>query len=109
MEKKCVLVSYGERNKVISIPESKRGNDLNYLSQEFKEVFSFGDNVNLLLTFQKFDNDCLDLEENCSLSNKDKIKAVVIPILRDDTPLPSMAGTIMGEVSFMLLILLGTF
>ena len=107
MEKKCVLVSYGERNKVISIPESKRGNDLNYLSQEFKKMFSFGDNVNLLLTFQKFDNDwCeyLDLEENCSLSNKDKIKAVVTPILWDDTPLPSMAGTIMGEVSFMLLI-----
>ena len=104
MEKKCVLVSYGERNKVISIPESKRGN---YLSQEFKKMFSFGDNVNLLLTFQKFDNDwCeyLDLEENCSLSNKDKIKAVVTPILRDDTPLPSMAGTIMGEVSFVLLI-----
>ena len=54
LTKFIVLVSYGERNKVISIPESKRGNDLNYLSQEFKKVFSFGDNVNLLLTFQKF-------------------------------------------------------
>ena len=92
---------------VISIPESKRGNDLNYLSQEFKKVFSFGDKCQPAINFQKFDNDwCehLDLEENCSLSNKDKIKAVVTRILRDDTPLPSMAGTIMGEVSFMLLI-----
>ena len=87
---KCVLVSYGERNKIISIPESKRESDLKYLSHKFKNVFSFGENVNLLITFQKFDRDwCeyLDLEENCCLSNKDKIKAVVTPILKDDTPL----------------------
>ena len=78
--KKTVLVSYLERNKVIRIPESKKENDIDYLAKEFKKVFAFDRNVNILLTFQKFDqdwNEYIDLDDDSVLCNKDKIKAVV--------------------------------
>ena len=80
MDRKSVLVSYGERNKVVSIPQSTGKSDLEFLSKEFKTVFSFGDNVNLLLTFQKFDSEWgeyLDLEDNSTLFHKDKVNAIV--------------------------------
>ena len=107
MDRKSVLVSYGERNKVVSIPQSTGKSDLEFLSKEFKTVFSFGDNVNLLLTFQKFDSEWgeyLDLENNSTLFHKDKVNAIVTPILTDDTPLPSVvpsevAATNTSEVS----------
>ena len=79
--KKTVLVSYLERNKVIRIPESKKENDIDYLAKEFKKAFAFGRNVNILLTFQKFDqdwNEYIDLDDDSVLCNKDNIKAVVI-------------------------------
>ena len=55
--KKEVLVSYLERNKVVSIPVSESADELSYLKKEFNNIVSFGSNVNLLVTFQKFDKD----------------------------------------------------
>ena len=47
------------------IPRSIDGDELSYLTNEFKKAFAFGDNVNLQVTFQKYDPDWgeyIDLE-----------------------------------------------
>ncbi len=80
---KLVLVSYLERNKIIRIPSSIN-DELAYLKKEFKKSFSFGENVNLDITFQKFDSEWdqyIDLESPVVFIDKDKLKAVVTPLL----------------------------
>ena len=85
---KKVLVSYLDRNKIIQIP-SIDSDELVYLKKEFRSNFCFGENVNIDVTFQKFDpdwNDYIDLESPLVLAHKDKLKAIVTPLLRDSTP-----------------------
>ena len=104
--KKEVLVSYLERNKVVSIPVSESADELSYLKKEFNNIFSFGSNVNLLVTFQKFDKDWgeyIDLETPAVLSDKDKLKAVVTPLLVDSTPVQSSLSSIGTEVSIIII------
>lgn len=100
---KQVLVSYLERNKIIRIPTSLECDELSHLTTEFKAAFSFGGNVNIQVTFQKFDNDWgefIDLETPLTLQHKDKLKAVIILILIDNTPVSSTpAGSVADEVS----------
>ncbi len=84
---KVVLVSYLERNKIIRIPHHSRSNELIYLTKEFKKMFLFGENVNLQVTFQKFDVEWeayIDLESPVILFHRDKLKAVVTPLLEDN-------------------------
>ena len=103
--KKEVLVSYLERNKVVSIPVSESADELSYL-KEFNNIFSFGSNVNLLVTFQKFDKDWgeyIDLETPAVLSDKDKLKAVVTPLLVDSTPVQSSLSSVDTEVSIIII------
>ena len=105
--KKEVLVSYLERNKVVSIPVSESADELSYLKKEFNNIFSFGSNVNLLVTFQKFNKDWgeyIDLETPAVLSDKDKLKAVVTPLLVDSTPVQSSLSSIGTEVSTIIII-----
>ena len=93
--RKDVLVSYLESNKVISIPVVKKETDIDYLSGEFKKKFAFGENVNLLLTFQKFDHEWseyVDLDKDGVLCHKDKLKAIVTPVLADETPAASVTS-----------------
>ncbi len=81
-------MSYLDRNKVIQIP-SIDADELVYLKKEFRRNFCFGENVNIDVTFQKFDpdwNDYIDLESPLLLAHKDKLKAIVTPLLRDNTP-----------------------
>ena len=83
MLSKKVLVSYFDRNKVIDIPKNCEG-DVKYVTSEFKRIFSFEDCVNLVVVLQKFDPEWdtyVDLEETDVLENRDKLKAVVMPIL----------------------------
>ena len=104
--KKEVLVSYLERNKVVSIPVSESADELSYLKKEFNNIFSFGSNVNLLVTFQKFDKDWgeyIDLETPAVLSDKDKLKAVVTPLLVDSTPVQSSLSSVGTEVSIIII------
>ena len=64
--KKNILVSYLERQ----ISENIKGYDIDCLS-ELKKVFAFGSNVNILLTFQKVDQDWseyVDLDKDSVLS-----------------------------------------
>lgn len=83
---KSVLVSYLERNKKIEIPDSKsrRLSDVQYIESVFKSVFSFDRNVKLCITLQRFDtewNEFVDLEVGDEINHKDKLKAVVSPLL----------------------------
>ena len=89
-------MSYLDRNKIVNIPSSE-SDELSYLRKKFYNLFSFGSNVNLLVTFQKFDNDWgeyIDLEAPFALCNKDKLKAVVTPLLIDSTPAQSFQSSV---------------
>lgn len=74
--KSVSLVTYLERNK-IKIPVSSK-------KSFARKFFKFESNVNLLITFQCFDgewDEYVDLDEDCALAHKDKLKAVVSPML----------------------------
>ena len=90
---RSVLVTFMERNKKIDIPGEKEESDLSYLTKVCKQSFSFGSNVTIEVTFQKYDHDWesfVDLEEEYVACHKDKLKLVVSPLLNDNnTSLPS--------------------
>lgn len=74
---KQVLVTYLERKKVVKIPPHS-GSDIDFLSQEFSQVF--GVESSSSVTFQRFDStwdEYVDLESDCELYSKDKINAVL--------------------------------
>ena len=78
---KRILVSYLERNKKIEIPVDKPNN---VTESVFKSAFSFGGNIKLCITFQRFDKDFeefVDLDYDEKINDKDKLKAVVSPLL----------------------------
>ena len=86
MAAKRVLVSYLDRNKIITIPGETGEGDVQYVVKEFKKAFNFEGCVNLVVVLQKFDPDWdayVDLEGDDTLANKDKVKAVVMPILEE--------------------------
>lgn len=81
---KLILVTYLDRNKILKIPSSHSESDLKYLEKEFRREFKFHSNVHLVITFQKFDEDWgtfVELDEDVCLAYKDKLKAVVSPVL----------------------------
>ena len=95
--KKSVLISYLERNKKVEIPSSKPScmTDIAYLESIFKSLFSFESNVNLCITFQRYDRDWdefVDLETNDLVNDKDKLKAIVSPILGQPTSSVSVSA-----------------
>ena len=76
-QEKSVLVTYRERNKVLKVPEE---GDLKVLVIE--------SDARLVVTFQRYDTDWgeyVDLEEECTLQHKDKIKAVVNSVVTPST------------------------
>ena len=86
MSTKSVLVNYFERNKVFSIPQSTDIPDLSYLEKEFRKEFKLQANVNLEISFQQFEKDWeeyVELEKSCILNHREKLKAVVTPLLTD--------------------------
>ena len=94
MTTKSVLLSYLERNKVITIPVVKEGSDVQFIRSRFIQLFSFEKNVGLCLSFQKFDDEWqeyVELDDTEDVKNKEKIKVVVMPVL--GTPGSSNDGT----------------
>ncbi len=86
---KTVLLSYNEKNKKVVIPAHSPKSDLEFLQSFFLTTFKFewNSNVNLDVTFQKYDADFaefVDLDDSDSVEHMDKLKVVVMPIL--DTP-----------------------
>ena len=58
--------------------------DVSFLELEFRKKFAFEAHVNLVVTFQRFDpewNETVDLDEAAVINNKDKLTALVTPIL----------------------------
>ena len=82
---KKVLVKFVERNAVFEIPEYFESTEqLQYLEKEFKREFKIED-TNLDICFQRYDkewDEYVDLRgQNCTLIDKDKLRAVVIQTL----------------------------
>ena len=65
--------------------------------------FKFESNVKVDITIQKFyagwPNDYVDLEDTDDVDDKDKLKAVVISILTQETPEVSACPSTSSEVS----------
>ena len=81
--KRAFLCPTSSETRSYKFPKKKKEKEIDCLS-EFKKVFAFGSNVNILLTFQKVDQDWseyVDLDEDSVLCHKDKIKVVVTHVL----------------------------
>ena len=90
--RKLVLVSYNNSNKVVKLPDIETKAELSYLVKECKKMFKFGANVNLNVTFQRYDPDWdayVDIDEDFVLQKKDKLNMIVLPLLTDSTSLSS--------------------
>ena len=60
------------------------GQESYFLEEEFKRHFKFQSNVNLDISFQRYDpewEEYVDLEPGSTICHKEKLKAVVTPIL----------------------------
>lgn len=82
---KSILVTYLERNKIFTLPRS--GDGISLLEEQFRKEFKFDSNVSLEITFQRLHVDedwgeiYIDLDYDSTLNHKDKLKAVVAPVL----------------------------
>ena len=66
------------------IPADKEVSDLAYLEVAFRQHFNFEQQVNLKLSFQRFDADfdeLVDLDDGEDLRHLEKLNVVVTPIL----------------------------
>ena len=92
---RLILVSYLERNKVFHLPSSSSEvADLTSLEEQFRRDFKFGCNVGLDITFQRFDGEWeqyIDLEKDTALFHKDRLKAVVTPMLTTPRNTPEVS------------------
>ena len=82
MTSKSVLVSYLERKRVLKIPDEKTATDVEFLREKFRKEFNLESNVNII--FQRFDDEWsenIDLDDEAIINNKDKLTAMVVPIL----------------------------
>ena len=81
-----MLVCYSDRKKVFKIDDSKQQmTDIEFLTMEFKKEFSFETQVNVSVTFQGFEpewGESVDLEIDSYINHKDKLVAVVMPVLQ---------------------------
>ena len=79
MSNRQVLVSFGDRKKVITLRTCPdKSEDILLLTNEFKRVFEVTTTGNII--FQKFKedwNEYIDIEEGTELANKDKLIAIV--------------------------------
>ena len=81
---KQVLVSFMDRRKVLKIPSNLEMSDVSFLTKEFQKEFSYDGNVNVIVTFQRYDPEwdkTVDLDPECLIKDKDKLTAVVTPVL----------------------------
>lgn len=82
-----VLLSYGDRNKPITIPPEVE-EAVPYIKKQFLKDFDFAPNVKLRVTLQTFQddwNEFVDIDDDALISSKEKLKVVVTPLLSSDT------------------------
>ena len=81
---KTVLLRFKENRKKVVIPEAKPTRDLQFLESSFRKLFKFEQQINLAISFQRFDetfDELVDLEEGDLVENREKLNVVVTPIL----------------------------
>lgn len=84
MASKTVLLKYHEHRRKVVIPADKEMSDLAFLELSFRQVFNFEKQVNLSISFQRFDSDfdeLVDLEDGDEVSHLEKLNVVVTPVL----------------------------
>ena len=84
MDSKTVLLVYQDNRKKVSIPKEKATSDLKFLESSSRMLFKFQDQVNLVISFQRFDkafNEFVDLDDDEELHDLEKLNVVVTPIL----------------------------
>ena len=90
MALKSILVTYLERNKIFTLLPRRSddgASDVTILEELFRKEFKFDSNVTLEITFQRLQVDSdwgeiyIDLDDDSTLNHKDKLKAVVTPVL----------------------------
>ena len=91
-----MLLSYLEQNK-FTLPVDKEISDVEFLRKEFLKAFACNErSVNLIL-FEIFEkdpwNDFVEIEEDATILDKSKLKAVVTPILGKTSSTPSQVST----------------
>ena len=83
MERKSVMVSYNDLNKIVTLASDET---VKMLKEQCVSLFKFGANVKLDIVFQKYDPDwdaLIDLCDDDLIMHKDKLKMVVQPLLSD--------------------------
>lgn len=83
MSSKTILLTYQESRKKVVLPPEK-SSDLTYLESTFRKLFHYEKQVNLVISFQRFDPDFgefVDLEEGEWLHHLDKLNVVVTSTL----------------------------
>ena len=81
---KTVLLVYQEHRKKVLIPREKTASDLEFLESSFRTLFKFQNQVNLVISFQRFDqvfDEFVDLDEGEELRDLEKLHVVVTPVL----------------------------
>ena len=84
------------------IDSGRQMSDVAFVTQAFRKEFAFESNVNVVVTFQRFDpewGEHIDLDPDSELQHKDKLVAVVTPILVTP-PASSTAEQSLAEVSY---------
>ena len=100
-KKRSVLVSYLERNKVFSLEGTPPEGDIPSLKKDFIQQFKFEPNVRLDITFHRYDTvweEFVELDEDARVEDRERLKAIVTPILAVETPCQSEVDTL-SEVS----------
>ena len=84
MESKTVLLKYQKSRKKVVIPVEKQTSELVYLEAAFRKLFNFEKQVNLIISFQRFDSDFdefVDLEDGDELRHLETLNVVVTAVL----------------------------
>lgn len=95
---KTVMLSYVERNKVVKIPDSCDGKELEYLEEQFRKLFSYEGNISINISFHQYNsdwNEFMELDYTEKIDDKDKLKVIVTPQLV--TPTVSTPKTSLAE------------
>ena len=81
---KTVLLKYQEHRRKVIIPAEKDTSDLSFLESSFRKIFNFEKQVNLSISFQRYDADfdeLVDLEYGDDIKHLEKLNVVVTPVL----------------------------
>lgn len=83
MAHKTILLKYLEIREEVVVPKEKSTTDLAFLESSFHSLFKFQEQVNLQITFQRFDGFCelVDLDEGNELNDMEKLNVIVTPVL----------------------------